>query len=609
MTNTKNEINILVTATDNASSILNQTSQSLSSLSNTSAQLSKIREENKTKIIASAWTAFAWLSIYFKEWVKDINAYNYSVERLWTLMKNSTWATPHDIQLLTKQAEALSKVWVATKENIVAWMSQFATFDLSRQAIWRLTSAYIDYVVAERGVNATTQDYISMANSLAQALNGNYSSLTRTWFILDDETKSLIKNWDELQKINAIVKVLNSTYKDYNKTIAATVEWQKAMLSKALNNIRENITISFLPVIERVLSIALSVTTAIAERTEKHPKLSSVIFWVTTALVWFVAILGSLSVIIPFISTALTVLLWPIWAIIAALTVFSAAYTTNFMGFQDTVESVRKRLEPIFYKIADTLLKTLEKIFWTISWTYEKLEPILSAFREKHWEKITIILALILELFVSTFAAIWEVVVWLISTISEVLDFISNIASWNREAALENLKNITSIWIEGINNIFLAFWIDIQVLFEKLKDTLIGIRNTLFNSLKETCSSAVNRISDKISKIREKISTAKDAVSNLRNGSSGSSPSWWRASWWLVLAWQTYRVNEIHWEYFTPSVNGRISPINQTTTPPSISINFTWNINLTNQADENRFAEKVRNVVMECYQNLSLWYV
>ena len=54
MTNTKNEINILVTATDNASSILNQTSQSLSSLSNTSAQLYKIREENKTKIIASA---------------------------------------------------------------------------------------------------------------------------------------------------------------------------------------------------------------------------------------------------------------------------------------------------------------------------------------------------------------------------------------------------------------------------------------------------------------------------------------------------------------------------------------------------------------------------
>jgi hypothetical protein len=43
-----------------------------------------------------------------------------------------------------------------------------------------------------------------MTNGLAQALNGNFASLTKTGFVLDDVTKDLIKNGTEAERTAAI---------------------------------------------------------------------------------------------------------------------------------------------------------------------------------------------------------------------------------------------------------------------------------------------------------------------------------------------------------------------------------------------------------------------
>jgi hypothetical protein len=72
-----------------------------------------------------------------------------------------------------------------------------------------------------------------MTNGLAQALNGNFASLTRVGFVLDENTKKQIASGTETERANALVKVLNSTYKDFNKNLRDTDAGQMQVLANA----------------------------------------------------------------------------------------------------------------------------------------------------------------------------------------------------------------------------------------------------------------------------------------------------------------------------------------------------------------------------------------
>jgi hypothetical protein len=153
--------------------------------------------------------------------------------RLNKLLMVGVGATTREIALLNDQAKALEKIGVVSGGNITQTQSQLATFNLQVSTIERLTPAILDYVTAEKGATATTEDFKSMTNGLAQALNGNFASLTRVGFVLDENTKKQIKSGTETQRANALVKVLNSTYKDFNANLRLTDAGQMQVLANS----------------------------------------------------------------------------------------------------------------------------------------------------------------------------------------------------------------------------------------------------------------------------------------------------------------------------------------------------------------------------------------
>jgi hypothetical protein len=154
-------------------------------------------------------------------------------QRLSALLKVTNGATQDQVNVLNDQAAALEKVGVVSGGNVTQVQSQLATFDLQIATIKALTPAILDYVVAEKGATASASDFKSMTNGLAQALNGNFTSLTRTGFVLDDVTKDLIKNGTEAERAAALVTVLNSTYKDFNKNLRDTPMGQFQVLANS----------------------------------------------------------------------------------------------------------------------------------------------------------------------------------------------------------------------------------------------------------------------------------------------------------------------------------------------------------------------------------------
>jgi hypothetical protein len=175
--------------------------------------------------------------------------------RLRQILLTTGGATNVQVEGLLRQAAALEKVGVASKDSIIVTQSQLATFDLQAKTIESLTPAILDYVIAEKGAAASTEDFKSMTNGLAQALQGNFASLTRTGFVLDDATKKLISNGTEAERTAALVDVLNSTYKDFNKSVLDTPEGQMIKLRQDLQNLRDEVGTALLPVFKDLLVI------------------------------------------------------------------------------------------------------------------------------------------------------------------------------------------------------------------------------------------------------------------------------------------------------------------------------------------------------------------
>jgi hypothetical protein len=192
-------------------------------------------EKNVKKLGVSLAAAFSVRSIvnFGKASVRASLQAQAEQDRLNQLLTVGVGATASQVAALNDQASALEKLGVVTAGNITQTQSQLATFNLQTSTIEALTPAILDYVTAEKGATASTSDFKQMTNGLAQALNGNFSSLTRVGFVIDENTKKQIKSGNESERAQAIIEVLNSTYKDFNKNLRATPAGQMQVLANA----------------------------------------------------------------------------------------------------------------------------------------------------------------------------------------------------------------------------------------------------------------------------------------------------------------------------------------------------------------------------------------
>lgn len=238
--------------------------------------------------------------------------------RLATVLRTTVGASDAQIESLNFQAEALQKVGVVSAGTTSVVQSQLATFDLSVDTIRRLTPAILDYVTAEKGATASSEEFKSMTNGLAQALQGNFASLTKSGFVLDANTKELIKSGTESQRAAALVGVLNSTYEGFNETLRDTPQGQMQALSNSLNDLQTSFGQLLLPALAAILPLFQ----ALADLAQKH----STIFG--GLVITFTAVAGAVLLY----ATYLKLLPLRIAAVAAAQAIWNALLIANPLG-------------------------------------------------------------------------------------------------------------------------------------------------------------------------------------------------------------------------------------------------------------------------------------
>ncbi len=203
--------------------------------------------------------------------IKEFQDSEIQTTKLTKLMKNTTNATDEQVKSLLDQASAIQKVGVVSDDTIVALDAQLATFELSTDTIKMMTPAILDMVVAEKGVNTTTEDMISFGNAFGMAMEGNYASLTKRGFKLDENTKYIIENGTETEKATAITKYLSDTYGGLNAEMGNLSAGGMAKLKNQMGSLMEDIGGAFNPVLEALVKNLNNLLTAITPLIQQLP--------------------------------------------------------------------------------------------------------------------------------------------------------------------------------------------------------------------------------------------------------------------------------------------------------------------------------------------------
>lgn len=287
------------------------------------------------KMAAAGTVAFGGIAFAAKQSLDAFEENETATVRLAQLLKTSRGASDAQIKALTDQAEALERVGVVSANVTKVAQGTFATFDLEADSIKKLTPAFLDMVVSERGVNATTEDMISFANGLGQALQGNFQSLTQRGFILDEDTKAMIKNGTETERVAALVSVLNSTYEGMNEAQRNTSAGMEKGLLMTFQRMEQAIGAGLAPAVERLSGKVLPLLDRFAAWVETNPDLAANIMLVAGAFAAVVAVVGTLGLLLPAVIAGFGLLLGPVGVVIGVLGALVGAVTAVALIFDD----------------------------------------------------------------------------------------------------------------------------------------------------------------------------------------------------------------------------------------------------------------------------------
>ena len=589
----KNEIEILINATDNASKEFDNVSKNTKKLSDS------FKDVQKYSWIAT--TALVGLETLMVKQATDVEPVKNAFENLTKTVWQSSDQMLKSLKTASKWAVSEYDLMLSANRALKLWVTKNTDDMTDLMKIARLYGQQMG------------QDVTQSFNDIVTWLwRWSPMILDNLWIIIDSEkayeeyASQLWKTSKDLTKAEKTQALVNATLVEWRKALeefwepAQTMAERFAELKNTFADTWAKIWEALLPVVQKLLETIQPIINRVADWIKANPELASKILLVTTAITWLIFVISTIITIIPTITAAIGVLTGPIWLVIWAITALWVAYATNFWWFRDFVNETWQLIQPVLIELKDAFIECFWEIWESIKEIYKQLEPILIPIWEFFKESVKWTLLFVVEVVKSSFKAITDIVRWVTLVFNEVIDFFKNIFSWNWKWALENLNNITAVWVDTLIKVFADFWIDLPQIFETLKTTITNIWDGLFSWLKNICSSAVDWISSKVQKVWDKIQAAKDAIASLW----GWWSSWWRASWWTVLAWQTYRVNEIHWEYFTPAVNWRID--NKPNITPNVNINFTWDINANSEKDLINLEDMIKEVMIDTYKNVIL---
>lgn len=149
---------------------------------------------------------------------------------------------------LNDYAANLGNVGAISKGTILSGMQQLATFQLNAEQISMLSDGMADLLAQQKGLNATEEDAVGIANLIGKAMTGNAGALSKYGITMSEAEKATIKNGTATERAAIIAQVLKNNVGGVNKALGETPEGKIAKVNRQYAAMAKDLGLMLLPI-------------------------------------------------------------------------------------------------------------------------------------------------------------------------------------------------------------------------------------------------------------------------------------------------------------------------------------------------------------------------
>lgn len=189
--------------------------------------------------IDAAQRSFGQLATGMENLVKDYAVAEVAEKQLETVMRQRMGASAEEVQSIKDLARAQMELGVIADDVQFAGAQQVATFLSEKASLEALIPAMNNLLAQQKGLNATTNDAVSVGNLMGKVMQGQTSALTRVGITFDEAEEKVLKYGTESERAAMLAQVITNNVGEMNAALAATDSGQQKQLQDRLGEIKD----------------------------------------------------------------------------------------------------------------------------------------------------------------------------------------------------------------------------------------------------------------------------------------------------------------------------------------------------------------------------------
>lgn len=322
---------------------------------------------------------------------KALSAYEVQMAaetKLTEIYKTRMGASEDAAKATMEYASALQQLGVVGDEVTLSGAQQLATFLQYPETVNALLPAMDNLLVQQKGLNATSQDAVNIANLMGKAMQGNTGALRRVGITFDEAQEAVLKYGTEEERAAMLAEVINQNVGNMNETMAETPLGKIQQMRNSMGDLKEEVGAALAPVIS---DLAQKISKSLVPALEKfvgfmqqHPVIAKFVVGLTAMLAIggpLLLILGGIvsavAALIPVVTAIATPVLVAVGIVTAIVAALKLAYSQS-ESFRKAVSQLAQVLSGIFHSALEIIRPVLQMIWQLIKQIGSALGTILT---------------------------------------------------------------------------------------------------------------------------------------------------------------------------------------------------------------------------------------
>ena len=161
--------------------------------------------------------------------------------KLAVIMQQRMNATQAEIQSIKDLTSAQQELGVIGDEVQLSGAQQIATFLTEADSLEVLIPAMNNLLAQQKGLNATTQDAVTVGNLMGKVMQGQTSALTRVGITFSEAEEEVLKYGTESERAAMLAQVITNNVGEMNAALAQTDSGKQQQLVNTLGDMKETL--------------------------------------------------------------------------------------------------------------------------------------------------------------------------------------------------------------------------------------------------------------------------------------------------------------------------------------------------------------------------------